>query len=73
MAKKPPLKCKDCEKWYGAEDDEIGPCTIKNMRGDKRYITHGLHECDEGLVARPGRTTTAELYELKKGQGKKGK
>jgi hypothetical protein len=66
MSKRPPLKCKDCENWYGAEDDEIGPCTIKNMRGDKRYMTFGMHDCDEGLVARPGHTSTAELYELKK-------
>jgi hypothetical protein len=48
--------------WYGAEDDEVGPCSIKNMRGDKRYMTIGLHDCDEGLFARQGKTTIADLY-----------
>lgn len=56
------LKCKDCNHWYGAEDDEVGPCSIKNMRGDKRYMTIGTHDCDEGLIATQGKTTTADLY-----------
>ncbi len=43
-----PLRCKDCENWYGAEDDEFGPCMLKNMRGDRRYITQGVFKCDEG-------------------------
>ena len=43
-----PLLCKDCENWYGAEDDEFGPCMLKNMRGDMRYITQGVFKCDEG-------------------------
>ena len=47
-----PLKCKDCTYWYGAEDDEVGPCSIKNMRGDKRYMTIGRHACDEGFFAK---------------------
>ena len=68
MAKRHCLKCKDCENWYGAEDDEVGPCTIKNQRGAKRYMTFGMHDCDEGMVAQPGRTSTAELYKLKKGK-----
>jgi len=57
-----PLNCKDCNLWYGAEDDEVGPCSIKNMRGDKRYMTIGTHDCDEGLMAAQGKTTTADLY-----------
>ena len=57
-----PLKCKDCNHWYGAEDDEVGPCSIKNMRGDKRYMTIGTHDCDEGPMATKGNTTTADLY-----------
>ena len=39
--------CKDCECWYGNEDEEYGPCTVKHRRGDKRYVTHGSHKCDE--------------------------
>ena len=41
------LHCKDCPRWYGAEDDELGPCSIKHARGDKKYLTQGYHECDE--------------------------
>lgn len=73
MARQSPLRCKDCERWYGAEDDEIGPCTIKNMRGEKRYMTFGMHECDEGMTATPGQTTTKELYEGRTRRGKMGK
>jgi hypothetical protein len=39
--------CKDCDKWYGAEDDEYGPCLYKHARGDTKFVTHGSHECDE--------------------------
>jgi hypothetical protein len=39
--------CKDCDKWYGQEDDEFGPCMYKHFRKEKRYVTHGYHECDE--------------------------
>ncbi|MFQ5553418.1 MAG: hypothetical protein ACE5EW_06840 [Thermoplasmata archaeon] len=39
--------CKDCDKWYGAEDDEYGPCMYKDARGDDRFVTHGSHPCDE--------------------------
>jgi hypothetical protein len=39
--------CKDCDKWYGQEDDEYGPCMYKNFRKEKRYVTYGYHECDE--------------------------
>jgi hypothetical protein len=49
MKGKPPLKCKDCDNWFGAEDGEQGPCMLKNMRGDQKYITSGMHDCDEGL------------------------
>jgi hypothetical protein len=62
MPKDRPLKCKDCKHWYGAEDDEVGPCSIKNMRGEKRYMTFGLHDCDEGFFATQGKTTTGDLY-----------
>lgn len=41
------FKCKSCDKWYGAEDDDYGPCSIKHARGDKKFITHGEHDCDE--------------------------
>ena len=41
------LHCKDCPRWYGAEDEELGPCSIKHARGDKKYLTQGYHECDE--------------------------
>jgi hypothetical protein len=40
-------QCKDCDKWYGQEDDEYGPCMYKNARGEKRYVTYGYHDCDE--------------------------
>ena len=39
--------CKDCDKWYGQEDDEYGPCMYKHLRKEKRYVTYGHHECDE--------------------------
>ncbi len=40
-------QCKDCDKWYGQEDDEYGPCMYKNARKEKRYVTYGYHDCDE--------------------------
>ena len=39
--------CRNCECWYGNEDEEYGPCTVKHRRGEKRYVTHGSHKCDE--------------------------
>ena len=39
--------CKDRDKWYGQEDDEYGPCTYKNARKERKYLTHGSHACDE--------------------------
>ncbi len=39
--------CKDCDKWYGQEDDEYGPCMYKHARKDERFVTYGYHECDE--------------------------
>lgn len=39
--------CRDCPQWYGAEDDEYGPCMYKHLRGEERYVTPGGHECDE--------------------------
>ena len=41
------LHCKDCVRWYGGEDDEYGPCGLKHERGDKKYVTFGMQECDE--------------------------
>lgn len=41
------LQCKDCRFWYGAEDDEVGPCSVKHMRGDRAFLTHGTFTCDE--------------------------
>jgi hypothetical protein len=40
-------RCLDCDKWYGQEDDEYGPCMYKHARKEKRYVTYGYHECDE--------------------------
>jgi hypothetical protein len=62
--RKGPLHCKDCPMWYGAEDDGWGPCSIKHRRGDRRYLTWGGHECDEGYVpptAAPVLTRADEL------------
>ena len=42
-----PHNCKDCRMWYGAEDDEFGPCLVKSSRGDRKHVTHGGHLCDE--------------------------
>lgn len=46
------LRCKDCRYWYGAEDDEYGPCQVKQSRGDRRFVTFGGHLCDEPLALR---------------------
>ena len=35
--------CRDCDKWYGAEDDEYGPCMYKDARREPRFVTHGSH------------------------------
>lgn len=40
-------RCRDCDKWYGSEDEEYGPCMYKHLRGEERFVTHGDHECDE--------------------------
>lgn len=58
MKAKVPLKCKDCENWFGAEDREQGPCMLKNMRGDQKYITTGTHDCDEGPIFETGEGTS---------------
>lgn len=44
------LRCKDCKYWYGAEDDEYGPCQLKHIRGDAKFLTFGSHECDEPVA-----------------------
>lgn len=56
VATRPPLtaghryrRCLECPYWYGAEDDEYGPCSIKNARGDARFLTFGTWDCDEGF------------------------
>jgi hypothetical protein len=43
------LHCPDCPLWYGAENDEYGPCQVKHARGDERFVTFGNHACDEGF------------------------
>ncbi len=42
--------CLECAYWYGAEDDEYGPCSLKTARGEQRTLTFGTWECDEGLT-----------------------
>ena len=44
------LRCKDCGRWYGGEDEGFGPCSVKRNRGDPKYITFGAHLCDEPSV-----------------------
>lgn len=39
------LKCTDCRHWYGAEEDEYGPCTILHQQGADQYITYGGQDC----------------------------
>lgn len=48
------LHCRVCRFWYGAEDDEYGPCSLKHMRTEPRYVTYGAHRCDEGLTLEAG-------------------
>jgi len=48
------LRCKDCGRWYGGEDEGLGPCNVKRMRGDRKYITFGLHLCDEASIVGDG-------------------
>ncbi|MBI4393631.1 MAG: hypothetical protein HY556_07550 [Euryarchaeota archaeon] len=45
-----PLFCRECRYWYGAEDDEYGPCQIKHGRAANDFLTHGGHSCDEGMT-----------------------
>ncbi len=54
LGKRPWLQCKDCNKWYGAEDDEYGPCLYKHSQEDHRFVTYGAHYCDEAdeLISR---------------------
>jgi len=44
------LVCKDCRYWYGAEDEGFGPCSLKHMRGERKYLTWGSHACDEKVA-----------------------
>ncbi|HVL49266.1 MAG TPA: hypothetical protein VM889_11965 [Candidatus Thermoplasmatota archaeon] len=46
------LRCKDCRYWYGAEDDEYGPCQLKLQRSDPKFVTFGHHDCDEPQARR---------------------
>ncbi|MHB8587019.1 MAG: hypothetical protein ACYDDF_14415 [Thermoplasmatota archaeon] len=41
-----------CRYWYGAEDDEFGPCQLKTARADSRFVTFGEHDCDEPQALR---------------------
>jgi hypothetical protein len=41
--------CKRCPYWYGAEDDEYGPCSLKTARDQDRFLTFADWACDEGL------------------------
>ena len=59
-----PLQCQDCPMWYGAENGGLGPCSIKNRRGDTRYLTWGGHACDEAYVPPPVAPTFASAAEL---------
>lgn len=43
------LKCKDCPHWYGGEDFGYGSCRLKLQRVDKKFLTFGQQDCDEGL------------------------
>lgn len=42
-------QCKRCPYWYGAEDDEYGPCSLKTARSQDRFLTFGDWDCDEGF------------------------
>jgi|TARA_B100001741_G_scaffold69266_1_gene55356 hypothetical protein len=43
------LKCKDCPHWYGGEDFGYGSCRLKLQREEKKFLTFGQQDCDEGL------------------------
>lgn len=43
-------RCLECGYWYGAEDDEYGPCSLKTARNADRFMTFGTFECDEGFT-----------------------
>lgn len=43
-------RCLECAYWYGAEDDEYGPCSLKTARNADRFLTFGTFECDEGFT-----------------------
>ena len=43
------LKCKDCPHWYGGEDYGYGSCRFKLKREEKKYLTFGQMDCDEGV------------------------
>lgn len=53
------LHCRDCDKWYGSEDDGYGPCTIKSQRGEKKPLTYGAQLCDEGFDLVDGKVVRA--------------
>ena len=61
-------QCKDCDKWYGQEDDEYGPCMYKNARKEKRYVTYGYHDCDEAEELQ----RRAELWRQRRSGGSSG-
>lgn len=47
-------ECLECPYWYGAEDDEYGPCSLKTARHEDRYLTFGTWACDEGFIEPAG-------------------
>ena len=51
---RPTLYCRMCRFWYGAEDDEHGPCSLKHQRAEARYVTYGSHACDEKITYEAG-------------------
>jgi hypothetical protein len=55
------LLCRDCDKWYGSEDDGYGPCTVKSQRGEKKPLTYGGHPCDEGFDLVGGKIVAAKV------------
>ncbi|MDX1611161.1 MAG: hypothetical protein R3185_02245 [Candidatus Thermoplasmatota archaeon] len=43
-------RCLECAYWYGAEDDEYGPCSLKTARDTGKFLTFGTFPCDEGFT-----------------------
>ena len=54
------LHCRDCRYWYGAEDEGLGPCSLKHQRGEAKYLTWGSHLCDEEIALEEFRESLSE-------------